>query len=153
MPSERDAEIEGLRDRVLAASELDDLLCALITAMFIAPAGSFVTVASISSEVRVCVDRKAFTKADDVWTDWPAWRARWKIGTLDAAFGLVERTMTGANFIYGRGRTRVGEPPYGCQLLFGTDDVLGQGEHEDGPCAVVLAVLDALANKRGGHHA
>lgn len=136
--------LRELIERVKDAPELDALTCAHLTAMFLAPPESFVTTAPISGEIRVCVGLKAFTKGDDVWADWPAWRLRWAAGTLDAAFGLVERTLTGVNFLYARGRVRAAEPPYACQLLFGTREILGEAEHEDGPSVVVLALLNAL---------
>jgi hypothetical protein len=110
--------------------------------MFIAPDGAFVTRARISHQIYVCVGRKPFTGQDDVWSEWPAWQLRWATGPLDAAFGLVERMLPGVNFLYHRLAEM--ELPYSCRLLLGTDTVLGKGEHEDGPSAVVLALLNAL---------
>lgn len=152
-PNPSPAVLRDLIERVRAAEEVDGLLAAHLTATFLAPAGSFVTVAPISGEIRVCTDKRTYG-GDLIWCDWAAWRARWTVGTLDAAFGLLEHTLTGANFIYGRGRLSRNEPPYGCQLLFAADEVLGQAEHEDGPCAVVLAILTAkLALTQGAEHA
>lgn len=137
-------DLRVLADHVRGAAAITATACAHLTAMLVAPAGSFVTVAPISGKMRVCVGRKPVTGHDDVWVDWPAWQERWAIGPLDAAFALIEAGLPGANFVYGRGRTRAEEPPYGCQILFGWDEVLGEAEHEDGPSAVVLALLAAL---------
>lgn len=142
--------LQALIERVQASPDLDTLTCAHLTATFLAPPGSFVSIGPINRDVRVCVGRGAFTGGDIVWTDWPAWNLRWAAGTLDAAFGLVERAMPGVSFLYGRGRTRAAEPPYACHLLFGSAEVLGEAEADDGPAAVVLALLDALLKQADG---
>jgi hypothetical protein len=129
---------------VKVGAEIDRLTEAHLTAALVAPAGAFVTMASFTKEIRVCVGRKPATHRDYVWPDWPAWQLRRAAGTLDAAFGVVERNLPGVSFLYARGRMRADEPPYACQLLFGAGEVLGEAEHVDGPSAVILALLNAL---------
>lgn len=62
-------------------------------------------------------------------------------GSLDATLALVERVLPGAWWILGKGRLRGAEPLYGAQLLFGSDEEIGAGEHEASPELALLAAL------------
>lgn len=141
--------IPALTKRIEASQSLDTdlLLCAHLTAALVAPAGSFVTVSPVTREIRVCVGKERITMKDIVWEDWPAWRLRWIAGALDSVFGLVERTIPGVDFLYGRGTLSKTEPPYGCRLMVGSE-VLGEGQHIDGASAVALALLDTLSPRK-----
>jgi hypothetical protein len=65
-------------------------------------------------------------------------------GSLDAVLSLVERARPGIFWLIGRGMTRSAEPPFGCQLLFATDEILGQGEGQTAPLAVLSALLRSI---------
>lgn len=68
--------------------------------------------------------------------------------SLDAALALAEQAIPGVWWVLGKGKTRAEEPLFGARLLFGADQVLGEGEHEDrAALAVCLAVLDALSRR------
>lgn len=135
-----------LRDLIASvreAEEIDRFAEANLTAALVAPTGAEVSVSLISDEVTVRIVKDPRGHGE-VWEDWPAWQLRWAAGALDAAFGMVERCLPGVSFLYARGRLTASEPPYACQILFGAGEVLGEGEHQDGPSAVILALLNAL---------
>lgn len=143
----RPPPIETLQNLIAVVSErkeIDLLLGAHLTAAMVAPDGCFVAVGPISSEIRVCMPRNKPGLPDVAWKDWPAWRARWTFGPLDAAVAMMDRNLPGVNYLFGRGRAHSQELPYACRLLFGMDTVLGTAEHDDGPICVVLAVLNAV---------
>lgn len=70
--------------------------------------------------------------------------------SLDAATALVERVLPGAWYLIGMGKTRSTEPLYGAQIMFGSNEMLGEGEH-DATLAIALciALLRALEARDG----
>lgn len=63
---------------------------------------------------------------------------------LTAVTELTERAFPGIFYHIAKGRLSAREPLYGAQLLFGSDDVLGEGEHNATPAiALVIALLRA----------
>ena len=82
------------------------------------------------------------------WSDWNAVAGH--IGapaltaSLDVALAFVDRVLPGANFLLARGRSRPAEPLYGIHLLFGSDQSLGEGEHDSAPHAIIMALVRAL---------
>lgn len=64
--------------------------------------------------------------------------------STDAALALTERMLPGAFWIMCKGRVRHDEPLFDFALLFGTDEVIAEAEHNDLCCAIVLATLLAL---------
>lgn len=65
--------------------------------------------------------------------------------SLDAAVALVDRALPGSWYLIGKGKTRATEPLYGAQIMFGSDEVIGEGEHDASPSiALVLATLKAM---------
>lgn len=66
-------------------------------------------------------------------------------GSIDAAVALVERVLPGAWYLLGKGKIRAGEPLYGVQIMFGSDEVIGEGEHDASlALAATLALLKAI---------
>lgn len=54
---------------------------------------------------------------------------------------LIEHQLPGAWWLFAKGRTQAREPLFGVRLLFGSDEILGEGEHDSN---LALAGLDAL---------
>lgn len=68
--------------------------------------------------------------------------------SVDAAIALAERVLPGCFYLIGKGKTRHDEPPFAAQILFGTDEVLGEAETDASlPIAICLATLRALQSK------
>jgi len=65
-------------------------------------------------------------------------------GSVDDALCLLDRLKPGCFYLLGRGKTRHDEPPYGAQLMFGSDEILGFGEAPTMPLAIILALLEAV---------
>ena len=63
--------------------------------------------------------------------------------SIDAAVALIEQVLPGAFWIMSRGRLQIEEPLYAIELLFGTDEILGEAESNSLPIAICLAVLRA----------
>lgn len=64
--------------------------------------------------------------------------------SVDAALSLAERVLPGTWYLLGKGKTRSDEALYGAQILFGTDEVMGDGEHDGSPAiALIIAILRA----------
>jgi hypothetical protein len=80
---------------------------------------------------------------DKAWAGYPAGPT----SSLDAAVALVERLLPGIFYIIAKGKTRGDEPLYGVRLLFGTDEPIGEAEHDNRECCIVLATLRALQQK------
>jgi hypothetical protein len=70
--------------------------------------------------------------------------------SLDAAIALTERVLPGSWWIIAKGKMTDAEPLYGAQMLFGADDVIGEGEGPTPAIALVLATLRALEAKEAG---
>jgi hypothetical protein len=64
--------------------------------------------------------------------------------SIDAALALVERVLPGIFWVIGQGKTNSVEKLFGCQLLFGTEEIIGSGESDHAPLAILLALLKAL---------
>jgi len=64
--------------------------------------------------------------------------------SIDAAVALVERLLPGIFWVIGQGKTNSVEKLFGCQLLFGTEEIIGSGESDHAPLAILLALLKAL---------
>jgi hypothetical protein len=64
--------------------------------------------------------------------------------SIDAALALVERLLPGIFWVIGQGKTNSVEKLFGCQLLFGTEEIIGSGESDHAPLAILLALLKAL---------
>jgi hypothetical protein len=64
--------------------------------------------------------------------------------SIDAAIALVERMLPGIFWVIGQGKTNSVEKLFGCQLLFGTEEIIGSGESDHAPLAILLALLKAL---------
>lgn len=63
------------------------------------------------------------------------------------ALAEIESARPGAFWIIGKGRVTEGEPLFGCQILFGTDEVLASGEGD----TIADAIRDAIrALSNGG---
>ncbi len=62
---------------------------------------------------------------------------------LDDALWLGDALVPGCFWHVAKGRLTASEPLFGCQLLFGADEVLAEGEGPTAPIAVLLAVLRA----------
>ncbi|MHB1086117.1 MAG: hypothetical protein ACYCZ0_00010 [Minisyncoccota bacterium] len=67
--------------------------------------------------------------------------------SVDAAIALVERLLPGIFWVVGKGKTREAEPPFGCHLLFGSDEIIGDGEAPTAPLAILSALLTALLSE------
>lgn len=134
--------LRRLIDMVEGAPAIDQRTEAWITATLVAPTGSLASVKPVTGDIFVSTHREQ--GIDVMWEKWPEWRMRWAAGSLDAAFGVVDRNLPGVGYHLARGRLSADAPPYGCQLIFGAHEVLGTAEHEDGPSAVILALLKAL---------
>lgn len=68
--------------------------------------------------------------------------------SFDAALALVDRLLPGAWYLIGKGKTRAAEPLYGAQIMFGSDDVIGEGEHDASlAIALCLALFRALQSQ------
>ena len=68
--------------------------------------------------------------------------------SIDAAISLAERVLPGCFYLIGKGKTRHDEPPFGAQIMFGTDEVLGEGESSASlSISLVLATLRAIQSK------
>lgn len=68
--------------------------------------------------------------------------------SLDAAIALVEKRLPGIFWLVGKGKTRAAEPPFGCHLMFGTDEIIAEGEAATGPIAILIALLKAEISNR-----
>jgi hypothetical protein len=69
-------------------------------------------------------------------------------GSIDAAVALVERLLPGAWYLIGKGKINAAEAMYGAQILFGSDEVLGDGESDATPAiALCIALLRALDSR------
>jgi hypothetical protein len=66
---------------------------------------------------------------------------------MTSAIAFAETMVPGAFWLMSKGRTRATEPLYAFQLLFGTDNVLGEGESNRDHDAIILATLRALRIK------
>lgn len=70
---------------------------------------------------------------------------------LQQAVNITEKTLPGAWYLIGKGKTRADEPLYGAQIMFGSDEVLGSGEHDTNPAiALLIALFAALAERAKG---
>lgn len=68
--------------------------------------------------------------------------------SLDAAVALVERKLPGTFYHVAKGRLTASEPLYGAQLLFGSEEVLGEGAHRVNlALALCLALLRSLEGR------
>lgn len=68
--------------------------------------------------------------------------------SLDAALALADRVLPGCWWMAAKGRLRASEPLYGARLFFGTDEAIGEAEHEQSAAlAIVLALLKALSQE------
>lgn len=65
--------------------------------------------------------------------------------SITTALAFVEQKLPGVFCLLAKGRTRSDEPLYAFELLFGTDEKLGEAEHNDPCCAIIAALLAALA--------
>jgi phenylpyruvate tautomerase PptA (4-oxalocrotonate tautomerase family) len=68
---------------------------------------------------------------------------------LSAAIADIEREVPGAYWLLAHGRTRSDEPPYGARILFGSDEVIGEGEGAS-PAAAVRAALASIRPTAAG---
>lgn len=65
--------------------------------------------------------------------------------SLDAAIAFAEGVLPGCWYHIAKGKLRAAEPLFGALILFGSDDVLGAGEHPTSlPRALLIATLSAL---------
>jgi len=58
----------------------------------------------------------------------------------DAALALLEEVTPGVFYVIAKGRTRSTEPLYGVRLMFGTDEVIAEAEHDD-LCRCILSAI------------
>ena len=80
-------------------------------------------------------------------THQPADHIREYSASIDSALALVERLKPGVFWLIGKGKTRSAEPPFGAQLLFGTKEILGEGEAATAPLAILRALIAALLSE------
>lgn len=70
--------------------------------------------------------------------------------SLDSSIAVMDITLPGAWYLLGKGKTRSTEPLYGAQVMFGSDEVLGEGEHDATPAiALLIALLKAKEAQDG----
>lgn len=69
--------------------------------------------------------------------------------SIDAALALMERMLPGAFWLIGKGKTTALEKMFACQLMFGTDEIIGEGEAETAPLAILAALLRAFIAQDG----
>ena len=68
--------------------------------------------------------------------------------SIDAAVSLAERVLPGCFYLASKGKTRHDEPLYAAQIMFGTDEVMGEAESDASlAVAIVAATLRALQQK------
>lgn len=70
--------------------------------------------------------------------------------SIDTALALLESRLPGVFYMLGKGRTRAAEPLYGFQIMFGSDEILADAEHDHAPNAVLIALCMALLSTRAG---
>lgn len=63
--------------------------------------------------------------------------------SVGAALSLVEHVFPDAFWMMSRGRLRIEEPLYAIQLLFGSDEILGEAEGNSLPVTICVAALKA----------
>jgi hypothetical protein len=66
--------------------------------------------------------------------------------SLDAVTALIEQVLPGVFWIMSKGRARRDEPLYAAEMLFGTDEILGEAEADSAPLALLAALLSAKIN-------
>lgn len=82
-----------------------------------------------------------------VWLD-GQWASMPEISaSIDAAKALVERVLPGVFWMLAKGRASEAEPMFGCYLLFGTEEVIGDGEAATAPLAILVALLTTLEGR------
>lgn len=69
--------------------------------------------------------------------------------SLDAAVALVNHVLPDAFWMMSRGRLRIDEPLYAVQLLFGSEEILGEAEGNSLPVTICLATLKAKLSQEG----
>lgn len=70
--------------------------------------------------------------------------------SIDAAVAFAERVLPGCWYQIAKGKLRDAEPLFGALILFGSDEVLGAGEHPTSlPIAILIATLRALQAQGG----
>lgn len=67
---------------------------------------------------------------------------------LGTALARIQAEFPGAFWMLAYGRLKADEPPYGARILFGHDEVLGEGEGETPADAVLAAIDDARSCRR-----
>lgn len=68
--------------------------------------------------------------------------------SIDAAVSLADRLLPGCFYLASKGKTRHDEPLYAAQIMFGTDEVMGEAESDASlAVAIVAATLRALQQK------
>lgn len=72
-------------------------------------------------------------------------------GSLDSAVAFVERIRPGVWWMIAKGRLAANEPLYGAHLLFGPEEVIGEGEGPTAAIALVLAAVQAVNSGEIGH--
>lgn len=94
----------------------------------------------------------------DVWSEgnWPTDALEW-LGplasfegkTLPELLAVVEAVWPGSFWHMAKGRVRQDEPLYGFQVLFGTDEVIAEGEGDSPELAVLSAIARAESHPNG----
>ncbi len=143
--------LRGLLERVRAAAGPDRLTDAHLVCHLLAPSESFVTVAPITKEIRVCVGRGSFTGADLVWADW---RGRHFVTRdIDAAVALAEAVLPGASIEVTIGAPKEARRISTAFIRRGDHDLGECWEAATGPLALCAALCSALiAQVDGGQH-
>ncbi|MFZ5669086.1 MAG: hypothetical protein ACOY4K_06305 [Pseudomonadota bacterium] len=68
--------------------------------------------------------------------------------SIDAAVRLARLVFPGVWWVVAEGQMTQAEPLYGCQLLFGHDAVVGEGESDADPAtAVCIAIIAAFSSE------
>lgn len=78
------------------------------------------------------------------------WGARGFRDDIKAALAFSEELVPGAFWMMGKGRVRAAEPLYAFQLMFGTEQVLGEAEANSPETAILAATLRALEETASG---
>lgn len=89
----------------------------------------------------------AYASDPDAYWYWMTHRAY--TGSLDEAICLAERVIPGVWWQIAKGRLSAAEPLYGAHLLFGPEEIIGEGEGPTAAIAVLLALFDAPRHPRG----
>jgi hypothetical protein len=134
-----------------AGSGADQELEARILCAIAAPSGAYVEQSRFNG--RWCIYHGEHNGRQTMWED-RKWgnQIRWNVTeSLDAALSLVEKMLPGAFYHMAKGKLQATEPMFGAQILFGSEEILGEAEHNGSlPRALLIALLRSLETRKDG---